>query len=145
MLTVLLLVFLYDPNGAAAGPGLIGESSILSGVAWLLGYVLWLLGIAFWFAAVSLLVALVNPLWRNAVCSLLMEKNMERYGTPDWIGQRPGMGIYVSFEASVAVIGMLSGFWFTASALFTLELVWLASRVQFRKIIKKRLEQAVTS
>jgi len=124
LLTVFLVVFLYDPSGAAVGPALFGESSILSGISWSLGCVIWILGILFWISAGLLLTVVATP----RVAASLRERIQEINETDHDLVARVLMGKPSRWMRLIgtitAIVGLLSGFWFTGSGLLALEVSW---------------------
>lgn len=137
---LMLIAFLYDPDGSQVGPLMFGESALLLGIGTLIGDIAWLLGIFLWIGVGSNLMLVTNPKVMDAGIRQVVDECRDLGINPGLRFKHTPLASFVSIASLVvAIIGVASGFWFTATA-WTIMSVLLMT---YRKKAEARLYEII--
>jgi len=140
IMVLFLVVFLYDPDGSAVGADLLGVApGVLVVIATLVGDLAWLMGVVMWAVFGWTLVLVLDDAVRETTKQLLLQAAqksgldpLKPFSPPKW------MTVLGYVSLSIAVLGIASGFWFTATGWAALSIILIVYR-------KKMLTELLTA
>lgn len=137
---LMLIAFLYDPDGSQVGPLMFGESAFLLGIGTLIGDIAWLIGVFLWIGVVSNLMLITNPEVMDAGIRQVIDECRDLGINPGLRFKNTPFSSFVSIASLVvALIGLASGFWFTGSAWALMSALLMA----YKKKAQERLFEII--